>query len=253
MESATRRSTPHRSVIVLPDAASVAEHAAATILADIDGARDSGRPFSLCLSGGSTPQAIYRILREKLAGQPSRIAHVHFFWGDERSVPATSPDSNVGAARREFLDPLGVSPDHIHAPDGGSADLSAAARLYDADIRRCVSTQGSPWPVFDLLLLGFGADGHTASLFPGTTALGDTSHCYVANEVPRMNTWRLTATFPVLRAAHRILILGTGSSKAPIVQAAFAAEPVAIHPVLQIAAGPERELWIVDREAAAGS
>ena len=209
--------------------------------------------FTVALSGGSTPRRLYQLL----AGEPFRgqvdWGRVEVFWGDERSVPPDDKESNFRMAHEALLASLALPPGRVHRMAAERSDRDAAAREYQDQIARAfgVDANGEP-PAFDLILLGMGPDGHTASLFPHTTALGETKRWVVVNHVPKFNTDRMTLTYPVLNRAREVLFLVAGSDKA---------EPLS--EVLQGAPDPERLpsqrvrptngslLLFVDRAAAA--
>lgn len=144
-------------------------------------------------------------------------------FGDERCVPADHPQSNYRLARELLFDPVRVPSRNVHRMRGELDDPVAAAASYETVLRELF--RGAPLPRFDLLLLGVGQDGHTASLFPGTAALRESSRWVVANHVPQLASWRLTLTLPALCAARRILFLVTGESKARVLAEAFGGSP----------------------------
>jgi 6-phosphogluconolactonase len=163
----------------LPDGAALADRAAALV---VDAARDAIERrgvFDLCLSGGSTPRAMYRRLVAGTDRHGVDWSRARFFFGDERCVPPEHADSNYGLARRELLDPLGIHEGAVHRMRGELEPVEAAER-YEAVLE---SGLGPGFPRFDLVLLGLGSDGHTASLFPGTSALRDSRRRCVANLV----------------------------------------------------------------------
>jgi 6-phosphogluconolactonase len=170
--------------------------------------------FRLALAGGSTPRALYRAL----AAAPGAVdwTRADVFFGDERAVPPDHPDSNYRMAQETLLGAVAVPPANVHRMRGEAPDLDAAARDYEPAVRAGL----------DLVLLGMGADGHTASLFPGTTALDQQARLCVAVDVPQLATRRLTLTYPALLAAGEVLFLVAGADKA-----------AALRDVL---AGPER-------------
>lgn len=203
---------------------------------------------AVALSGGSTPKAMYDHLR-KLPEARDLVASVHYFFGDERSVPNDHADSNVRLAQEGFLRELAVPADHIHAPNGGASDLAAEAARLTAELRRLVPS--GTVPVLDLVYLGMGTDGHTASLFPGTAALASETAGFVANDVPQLGTRRLTLTYPVLNAARWLMILCTGANKAEVLREIFsrAEGAPAVYPIERLSA--ERITWVLDTDAAA--
>ena len=175
--------------------------------------------FSLVLSGGSTPRGLYQLL----AAHPYRSQvdwkRVEYFWGDERAVPPDHQASNFRMAREAMLDKLGVPPERIHRIEGERPDLDQAAYDYERDIERVLGRipgVGRRPPHFNLFLLGMGEDGHTASLFPNTSALIEQERWVVAQEVPKAPRERITMTPPLINAAHFIMFLVSGASKADV-------------------------------------
>ncbi len=167
-------------------------------------------PFHLALAGGATPEALYR----RLAKEPvSTWDRLHVWFGDERCVAPDHADANSGMASRAWTSML--PDDRVHRMRGELAP-EVAAYAYEAELRAAFGD--GVLPRFDLVLLGVGEDGHTASLFPGTTATHEQTRSVVANHVPRLDTWRITLTFPVLDAAKRVWILAVGARKAEILR-----------------------------------
>lgn len=208
--------------------------------------------FTLALTGGSTPRAMYATLGQEPLRSNVDWGRVHVFFGDERAVGPDHPDSNYRMASEAWLADSPIPAAQIHRMAGEAPDLDGAARDYEAAIRRDVPAGEDGWPRFDLILLGMGGDGHTASLFPGTRALEETARAVVANDVPQLETRRLTLTLPALAAAREIWFLVTGTSKAGRVAQALgygAADP----PIPASRVRPARgELhWWLDRAAAA--
>ena len=189
-------------VRVYPDAPSVAAAAAEEWVRH---ARASH--FRVALAGGSTPRACYLLLANERRADVD-WARVEIFFGDERCVPPDHADSNYGMARRALLDHVPIPPTQLHRMRGEDEPV-AAARAYEDVMRQTLGTEP-----LDLVLLGMGPDGHTASLFPGTTALDETQAWVVANRVPQLGVDRLTLTFPVLSAARAVVVNVTGAEKA---------------------------------------
>ncbi len=208
--------------------------------------------FSVALSGGSTPKRLFRVLAGE--GRRSRVAwgRVHFFWGDERHVAADHPDSNFGAAQDLLLGPLAIPSDNVHRFRGELSDASEAAREYETELRRFFGLAAKRrWPRFDLVLLGMGADGHTASLFPGSDALAEDERLAVANWVDKLQSFRLTLTCPVFNNAACILFLVAGAEKARTLQEVVErpAKPPR-YPAQLIRPSAGELTWYVDRAAA---
>lgn len=170
-----------------------------------------GQTVSIALSGGSTPKRMHQIL----AGLPGiNWANIQVFWGDERTVPPGHVESNYRMALETLLEPAGVPAENVHRMEG-ERDPVEAARRYEQALELLPSSNGLP--VVDIVLLGMGTDGHTASLFPGTGALAETERLAVANVVPQLDTTRLTLTYPVLNNARAVIFLVAGEDKAPMV------------------------------------
>ncbi len=187
------------------------QNEAACRIATLLAPTSEGKTVSIALSGGSTPKRMHQIL----ATLPGiNWSNVLVFWGDERTVPPDHADSNYRMALETLLEPAGVPAENIHRMEG-ELDPEVAASRYERALKHLPSSNGIP--VLDIVLLGMGADGHTASLFPGTSALTETDRLAVANEVPQMNTTRLTLTYPVLNNAGAVIFLVAGEDKAPMV------------------------------------
>jgi len=233
---------------VLPDPGAVAAATADTIIAvGRNAIRRRGR-FRLALSGGSTPLSVCPLLVVPPRVRQLDWTRVEFFFGDERAVAPDDAESNYRTARRALLDYLPkVSMDQVHRMHGEAEDLAAAAEAYEDEIRTAFGLDGPrPLPRFDLIWLGMGPDGHTASLFPGSDALRERSRWVVANWVPDRAAWRLTLTFPVLNAARDVMFVATGAEKA----AAFARVRTGDRTMPASRVRARRTLWLVDGAAA---
>ena len=201
-------------IAVVPDAAALAEAAAREFARAAREAIAGRGIFRVVLAGGSTPRALYG----RLARQPHRRSipwdRVRFFWGDERCVPPDNERSNYRMARETLLEPLQIPAQRVLRMKGDQVP-AAAARGYEWTIRK--EFRGSP-ACFDLILLGLGEDGHTASLFPGTAALAESRRLVAANFVPKFGQWRITMTYRAINAARRIVFLASGVEKAAPVE-----------------------------------
>lgn len=229
-------------------AADVADAAAAFLVAQAHLAIARHGAFHLALAGGSTPEATYRQLAQAERFPAELVPVTQLYWGDERSVPQDHADSNVRMARESLIAPLRFPESNVHAPDGGAANLDAEARRYDDLLHARLPAGPGGVPVLDLVLLGVGTDGHTASLFPGTQALDECARSFVANDVPQMATRRLTLTFPALLAARVVVVLVVGASKAPVLTALRGG--AADFPVCRLAARQANTFWMADTAAA---
>lgn len=234
---------------ILPDADAVAAATADRLVAAGRNAiRRRGR-FILALTGGSTPLAVCPLLVVPPRVRMLDWTKVEFFFGDERAVPPNDPESNYNTARLALLDYLPrLRMDQVHRMPCELEDLDAGARQYENELRRVVGGDGVP--VFDLVWLGMGADGHTASLFPGTAALDERERLVVANWVPSLDAWRMTLTYPVLNAAREAMFVVTGADKADAVARVRSGPGSDDPPAGRVRA--RRTLWLVD-EAAAGT
>ena len=232
---------------ILPDPDAVAAATADRLVAAGRNAiRRRGR-FILGLTGGTTPLAVCPLLVVPPRVRMLDWTKVEFFFGDERAVPPNDPESNYNTARLALLDYLPrLRMEQVHRMPCELEDLDAGARQYEAELRRVVGGDGTP--VFDLIWLGMGADGHTASLFPGTSALDERDRLVVANWVPSLDAWRMTLTYPVLNAAREAMFVVNGADKADAVTRIRSGSDDL--PAGRVRAGRTR--WIVD-EAAAGT
>jgi 6-phosphogluconolactonase len=206
---------------------------------------------SIALSGGSTPRRLFQLLAARGPGALP-WEHVDLWWGDERTVPPDHADSNYRMAREALIDPLGLAASHVHRIAGELVDHDAAARAYE---RQLVAALGAP-PVFDLVLLGLGPDGHTASLFPGSPALGETARWVVANPVtsPLVHgtATRITITAPAINAARHVRFLIAGADKAAaLAQVLEGPRDPERYPAQLIAPSRGDLVWFVDGAAAA--
>jgi 6-phosphogluconolactonase len=239
-------------VSVVPDGSALARAAAERFAEAVERAVAARGQAFVALSGGSTPKQMGTIL----AREPyrSRIPwdRVQVFWGDERWVPLGSPESNAGEAMRGFLDLVPIPRANVHPWETEADSPEDAAAAYEAEMRATFGSANG-LPRFDLVLLGMGDDGHTASLFPGTRALAVTDRLAVANFVPKLDTTRLTLTAPVLNAGREILFLVGGPGKADRLEAVLEG-PLALdeQPAQMIRAeSPGGTLhWLVDEDAA---
>lgn len=234
-------------ISVVPDAAALAEAGAREIArAASDAVSDRG-VFRVVLAGGSTPRALYRRLTRAPYRRSIRWDRVRFFWGDERCVPPDDGRSNYRMARESLLGPLGIPARRVFRMRGED-DPRQAARVCEQAIRREFS--GRP-ARFDLVLLGLGEDGHTASLFPSTAALEETARLAAANFVPPLAEWRLTLTYPALNAARRVVFLVSGEEKSPAARRILERLPgYRKMPASRVSPRRGTLLWLLDEAAA---
>jgi 6-phosphogluconolactonase len=204
---------PRGQVIVVDDGPALAQAAAERFAQVVDDAVAQRGVAFIALSGGSTPKQMGSVLSRE--PHRSRIPwdKVHVFWGDERAVPIASPESNAGEAMRGFLHLVPISAANVHPWNVEREEAATAASEYEAELRSAFG-QAAGFPRFDLVFLGMGEDGHTASLFPHTRALENTTALAAANFVPKLETDRLTFTAPLINAARQIVFLAGGPGKA---------------------------------------
>ncbi len=236
------------TVRVYADGEALARAAADTFARSAEAA--TGHAF-IALSGGSTPKRMGQLLADAPYRDVIDWRNIEFFWGDERYVPEDSPESNAGEAKRIFLDKVKVDPARVNPFPTSVPDVNLAAEMYATQIRTVFGeTDGTP--VFDLVFLGMGDDGHTLSLFPGTSAITETERLVVANPVEKLDTVRLTMTAPLVNAARRVAFLVGGAGKADRL-AEVLDGPVDVQrlPCQIIRPTGGELLWLVDAAAAA--
>jgi len=206
---------------VFPDLASLSR-AAAEALVNIAAraVAERGR-FTIALSGGETPRTLYRLLATDCREQVP-WPHVHVFWGDERFVAPDDPRSDYRTARDTLLDHVPIPSESVHPIPTLMPSPEAAADAYEETL---VAYFGSPWPRFDLMLLGLGAEGHTASLFPHSPALDEEARWVVAATVPADPPQRITLTLPAVNHAAHVYFLVSGAEKAAALRAALTDPP----------------------------
>ncbi len=238
------------SVRIVADVEELARAGAEALIACVSGRRPE-RPCRVLLSGGRTPEPMYRLL----ASEPMRSRidwnSIECYFADERPVPPEHADSNYGLLHRTLLGPLGLMAPRTYRIRGDASDLELAARRYEALIRNRLGVFPPGAPSFDLVFLGLGTDGHTASLFPGVTIPDDPPRLVVAVWVEAVQSKRATVTYRVLNAAQRIVFLVAGEEKAAAVKRTLAPEPGdEPTPAARVATGNGEVVWLLDRAAA---
>ena len=238
-----------RVVRLCPDAGELARAAAAEFVRRAAVAVAAAGRFTVALSGGHTP---LRLFAELAGAPPGAVAWeaVHVFWADERTVPPENPESNFGAASRALLQRVPIPEANVHRMRGEDPDPARAAADYELLLRRVLAVPAAAVPRLDLILLGMGADGHTASLFPGSDALAERSRLVASPWVGKLTARRLTLTLPVLDAAACVIFLVTGADKAETL-ARVLEGPAGPEPLPAQLVRPCGELlWLVDAAAA---
>ncbi len=223
--------------------------AAAAIFADLASTAIRARgKFTVALSGGSTPKGLYTLLAK--GEPPVQWEKVCFFWGDERHVPPSDPESNYRMTDETLLSKVHVKPENIFRIHGEEKDTATAAEMYEEALIKFFELQPGEFPRLDLVLLGIGTEGHTASLFPGTSALEEKERLVVANWVEKLQTDRITMTLPVLNSASVVMFMVTGNEKAKIVQQALQQSADPELPCQRVRPKDGRLLWLLDHAAA---
>ena len=209
--------------------------------------------FLIALSGGTTPETLYRALTSPAFADRFDWSRTTFFFSDERSVPPDDPRSNYALANKTLFTPLNIPPSQVYRMAGESRDPQAAAHEYEQQLRRATKTSPSSCPTLDLVLLGLGEDGHTASLFPGSPALRDKQSLIAVTQSPKDPPTRLTMTPGVINRANVILFLVAGAGKAGVVRAILDPKTEAERQLPASLVAPEegRLIWLLDQAAAA--
>jgi 6-phosphogluconolactonase len=227
-----------RDIIIMETPEALAERGASVFVERARASVAARGIFMVALSGGSTPRRMHRLLgRESLCSEIF-WRRTHIFWGDERCVPAESRDSNYGLARKDFLMNVDIPVDHIH-PMPADVEPERGASLYEDEIPE----------ILDLIFLGLGKDGHTASLFPGQSALEEKRKRVLAVKGGDPDVYRLTMTFPLINRAREVVFLVSGEEKAGIVKTVLE-EPDTKQPAGSVKPVNGRLTWILDRDAA---
>ena len=237
-----------QEIRILPDTLSLARAAAEMLREEIAGVLAVRDRVAVALSGGATPRLLFRLLGAEYRDR-IRWGSVHLFWADERAVPPDHEQSNFRTVSEEFISKITMPPGNVHRIPGELAPERAAA-AYEADLQRYFG--GARLPEFDLIFLGVGEDGHTASLFPAAAALAEKERLAVAVYHPATANWRVTLTLPVLNNASRAAFLVSGRSKVQIVRAILAEGRGDRYPAGLVKPRRGTVVWLLDREAAAG-
>ena len=241
---------PNAEVRVLPDATTLARAAADAFLRAAREAIDATGRFTVALSGGSTPKAIFKLLADNHAAGANMLPwdKVQLFFGDERHVPPDHPDSNFRMTNETLFSKVPVPAGNIHRIEGELNAVDAAAR-YEDRLRAAFAIPGNATPRFDLVMLGMGSDGHTASLFPGSTALQEKSKLVCATWIEKFQSHRITFTFPLINAAAEVLFVAGGPDKASMLRDVLRGDPH-VHPAQGIRPANGLLVWLVDKAAA---
>jgi 6-phosphogluconolactonase len=238
-----------RSIEVLATAADLFHAAAEEFVSVGRAAIGAQGRFTVALSGGSTPKALYSLLAANYA--TFAWNRIFLFFGDERHVPPTDPESNYRMVNESLLTKIPIPAENVFRVPAENPDAAAAAADYEAQLRRFFALKPAEFPRFDLILLGLGPDGHTASLFPDSAALDEQSHLVVANWVAKFSTHRITFTFPVLNRAAEVMFLATGADKADMLRQVLEGKNTPSLPSQRVEPSDGKLLWMLDEAAAA--
>lgn len=236
-------------VVIVQDSAALAEAAAETMIETVAEAISAHGRAVVALSGGSTPQQMGELVAKDEYRRRIDWPRLHLFWGDERWVPLDDAESNAGEAKRTFLDSVGIPTEQVHIYRTDLSDPSTAAQDYEDQVCGFFGTEAPPR--FDLIFLGMGDDGHTASLFPGTDAINEHHDWVVAHEVVKLGAVRLTFTPLVLNAGRKVVFLVAGSGKAHMLHTVLdGGVEVDLRPAQVIRPTDGELIWLADVAAA---
>jgi len=237
---------------VVKDLEAISRTAAEMIIHQATAMRSCSNPFTLALSGGSTPRRLHKRLgHEYTAAGELSWNKIHFFWGDERHVPPQDSQSNFRMAQETLFASAPIPVQNIHRVPAEEPDAIIAAEKYERELRSFFNLKTGQLPRLDCVLLGIGADGHTASLFPATKALNEKKRLVVANWVKKFQCHRITMTAPVLNHAAQVLFLVSGRQKAEVLREILEGEyRPDLLPAQLIRPVHGKLLWLVDQAAA---
>jgi 6-phosphogluconolactonase len=236
-------------VRVYPTRSAAAHAAAAQFVATAEKAMNARGRFTVALAGGNTPRDVYRLLATEEYASMVDWPNVSVFWGDERCVPFNDPENNASMARETLLNHVPVAPNNIYRIQS-QLPPQEAAQNYEQTLRRYFSGRGTNLPNFDLVLLGIGAEGHTASLFPGSPLLNEKERWVGAVYVEKMKSWRISLTPVALNAASKVLFTVIGEEKAQAVKQILTEPKQPNLLPAQVVDPPDGQvLWIFDKPA----
>jgi 6-phosphogluconolactonase len=236
---------------VLDDLPAIANAAADEFFTRAKAAIAEHGRFTVALSGGSTPKALHGVIVERSQQNPRLLdwSNVEVFFGDERHVPPDHPDSNFRMANETLLSKVPIPPANVHRIPCEITDAAQVAIKYDDVLSKLFQLEDRQFPRFDLILLGMGPDGHTASLFPGTKAVHEQGKRVVPNWVPKLDTWRVTFTFPTINRAACVLLMIAGNDKAPALQEVRGQGSPEVYPVKYVKPVDGELIWMVSKSA----
>lgn len=237
-------------IVICQDADELSRKAAAQFVASANGGVTRSGRFAVALSGGSTPKALYSLLASSEYRDRADWQRVHLFWGDERCVPPDHSESNFRMVEEALLRNISIPEQNIHRM-AGEKEPSSAAADYERELRDFFELGPGQRPRFDLVLLGLGEDGHTASLFPGNTALTEQENLVATTYVEKLKAHRLTLTLPVINYAAQVSFLIAGASKAAVVKNLLGADSKSFdYPAGRVRPSNGQLTWFITRDAA---
>lgn len=251
-EEVPKMNSQSQKIRILADAGAMSRAAAETIAGHISEILQTGDAYTIVLSGGSTPERLYALLADD-AGLQEQIPweRVYFFWGDERHVPPDHPDSNYRMAHNALLSKVPIPSTNIFRIMTEDCDAEKVAADYEQKLRRFFKIDAGQMPRFNCVLLGMGPDGHTASLFPGSSALAETKRLVAASWIEEFQSYRITLTWPLINNADRILFLVAGAEKAGTLKMVLEGDArTARYPVQLIQPTHGEVIWFLDPSAA---
>lgn len=232
---------------ILPDVDALKTRAVDAIIEIAQDSIQARGHFSMALSGGSTPEPVYRALAAPANRIQLNWSHIHLFWGDERHVPHDHRDSNFRMVKQHLLGVVPIPDENVHRVPA-EMEVRMAAFHYEEALRRFFDGE---WPRFDLVLLGMGEDGHTASLFPHSAGLNEEQRWFIANYAPKRKEWRLTLTKNAINAARNIMLLIVGDAKADVLRDVLTGPEKAEEKPIQLIHPTDGQMvWLLDRDAA---
>jgi 6-phosphogluconolactonase len=242
---------PKPNIEVVPDPEDLAQRGVGIFVSEAQKAIKARDVFHVAISGGHTPKPFFELLGVSPQASSLPWDKIHFFWVDERYVQPDSQWSNYKLAADTFLSKVAIPQKNVHRIPTEDEDFNTAAHRYEQTMRRVFGLEAGQVPVFDLIMLGVGADGHTGSLFPNSYAVLDTEDLacvvYVLDE--KLN--RITLTLPVLRAACHLVVLVSGGEKAEILKTVLTSEPDDVrYPIHALWPVLDKVTWLVDKDAA---
>jgi 6-phosphogluconolactonase len=236
-------------IAIYPDKHTLSQHAAEYVMRIANESIDLHGHFTIALTGGTTPGELYSLLGSEPFISQIDWQLVHIFWGDERCVPYNSPESNFYLAHEALLQKISIPESQIHLMPADQLDRDAASQAYTVEMQNTFGTNGIP--SFDLIHLGMGPEGHTASLFPHQASLQEKHRLVMPVSVPKPPPDRLTFTPPLLNAARNVLFLVTGNEKADALHAVLEGEYQPDEYPAQIVRPTNGEVvWMLDKAAA---